>query len=252
MKDIEMIWNLMTSDYEYFTNKDESFSNLIEWPCIKQMLPVLKNKTILDIGCGTGRFSFHLDTYEPKSILGIDIAKEMIALAQYKNKSNRIIFKQSSVEKLSEVCNIRFDFIFSSTATHYFSDLRQAFRSIYGVLEDNGVVIISAMHPLYTAQYPFTQDSEWKIQYLHKDIREYYQPWTKYGKSKNGVICKSFHYTFSDYINGLIEAGFEVKEIQEPSPPIKWKETNKERYEDLLNVPIFFVIKCVKRNGAIA
>ncbi len=252
MKDIETIWDSMTSDYEDFTNRENSYSNEIEWPCIKEMLPILKDKTILDIGCGTGRFSFYFDSYEPKSILGIDISEEMLAYAKNKNKSYRIKFQKCSVEDISEIVSEKFDFVFSSTATHYFPDLKEAFRSIHNVLAENGIVILSAMHPLYTAEYPFDKDGEWKIRYLHKEIREYYQPWTKYGKSKNGVVCKSYHYTFSDYINGLREAGLEVKEIQEPGPPVKWRESNNDRYEDLLNEPIYIVIKCKKRRSAIA
>lgn len=55
--EIERNWDEMAKTYEEFTEEEDSYSYTIEWPCIKEMLPGLNGKTVLDLGCGTGRFS---------------------------------------------------------------------------------------------------------------------------------------------------------------------------------------------------
>ncbi len=42
----------------------------------------IKNKTVLDIGCGSGRYAIGLAKKSPQQVLGIDISPSMIALAQ--------------------------------------------------------------------------------------------------------------------------------------------------------------------------
>ncbi len=57
----EQNWNRMAAAYEDFTESECSYSYAIEWPCIQKMLPDIKDKAVLDLGCGTGRFTFLLE-----------------------------------------------------------------------------------------------------------------------------------------------------------------------------------------------
>ena len=75
MSRIEENWDAMARAYEDFTEDEESYSYKIEWPCIETLLPDLKNAAILDLGCGTGRYGFLFEKWQPQSILGIDISK---------------------------------------------------------------------------------------------------------------------------------------------------------------------------------
>ena len=56
-------WNSMAVAYEIFNNSPDSYSYTIEWPCIQELLPDLRGKSILDFGCGTGIFTFLLEQY---------------------------------------------------------------------------------------------------------------------------------------------------------------------------------------------
>jgi len=247
MIEAEKIWDLMAGDYEDFTNQPSSYSNEIEWPCIQELLPGLEHAVILDVGCGTGRFSFHLEQYKPKKIVGIDVSEEMIRLANEKKSSRIIEFRKISVSDLLLLTEERYDLVFTSTATHYFPDLQKAFWNMAQVTKKNGVLLASVIHPVYTASYPIDKNDEWELRYLNRTVREYYQPWTRYGKSQNGAVCKSYHYTVSDYMNAIIRSGFEIEEIKEPFPPDSWKETKPAQYQAVVNEPLYMVIKAKRK-----
>ena len=253
MNSFKKNWDEMARAYEEFTEGKNSYSFVIEWPCFMKMLPVLNNKDILELGCGSGRFTFLLEEKEPRSIKGIDISKEMLKMAKEKGKkkNSNACFIEGDISDLDKY-NVKVDFIFSSTTFHYISDLKKLFQDMYNSLNDNGECIISLMHPIYSAQYPldkngeFPEDDEWQVRYLDKSLRSYIQPWIEYNDKIEIYLSTSYHYTFSDYINAAISAGFTLEEVQEPEPPKEWKERYPEMYEGFMETPSFMIIKIRK------
>ena len=67
--DTESEWDSMALAYEVFNNSPDSYSYTIEWPCVQQLLPELRGKRILDVGCGTGIFTFLLEQYFPEKVV---------------------------------------------------------------------------------------------------------------------------------------------------------------------------------------
>ena len=90
--------------------------------------------------------------------------------------------------------------IFSSTTSHYIKNLK----------------ILSIIHLVYSAMYPIEhgdrlpEDDEWQVRYLDKAKRSYIQPWIEYNDEYENQLSKSYHYTFSDYMNAIINAGLKV------------------------------------------
>jgi Methylase involved in ubiquinone/menaquinone biosynthesis len=247
VKSVTEIWDSMAYDYDIFSSSNESYSNRIEWPCIENILPDLRNKRILDIGCGSGRYSFIFDKYKPNNITGIDISKVMIDLAnKQRPKESKTVFYQSSIEEIDSLNLGKYDFAFSSTASHYFTNLEKAFSTVFKYLVGNGVFILSAMHPIYTASYPLHSKEDWVFRYLDKNKREYIQPWTKRSKQEVKEICYSFQYTISDYYNSLCKVGFRIKSIQEPEPPYEWFKKDPEKYESVINEPLYIIFECCR------
>lgn len=252
MKHTESNWNMMAKAYEQFTSGSDSYSNTIEWPCIKKMLPNLAQKNILDLGCGTGRFTFLLESEQPAHIVGVDLSVEMLELAKEKaQKVNSIAeFRKSDVSEhfTDEV----FDFVFSSTVTHYIADLNSFFNNVNKLLVSKGQCIFSVMNPVYSAQYPikkddsFPDDSEWVVRYLDKQERAYIQPWIEYNDAVDDFLSFSYHHTFSDYVNAVIGAGLNIVEVHEPMPPIEWKIKYPERYNNFIETPSYLIINAQK------
>ena len=82
------VYDLKEFFESYQTMRENAINanNLIENPIIKSMLPSLKNKKILDLGCGDGNMTEYFMKKGAKKVVGIDISKNMIDTANKNNK----------------------------------------------------------------------------------------------------------------------------------------------------------------------
>ncbi|MGM9597253.1 MAG: class I SAM-dependent methyltransferase [Eubacteriales bacterium] len=258
MNNIVSDWDNMAEAYEIFNNSEDSYSYNIEWPCIRRMLPEIQGKDILDLGCGTGIFSFLFEQYDPARIVGIDASREMLKIAtqKAKQKNSKADFILGDAANAAAYVQKQFDLVFSSTTTHYIPDLEALFRSIGKCLKSNGVCILSVIHPVYSAMYPirhgerFPNDDEWVVRYLDKRQRAYIQPWIEYNDRFENRLSTSYHYTFGDYVNAIVKSGLVIKEVEEPLPPEDWKQTSPERYDSFVETPTYMIMKLGKNPNA--
>lgn len=255
MNNIVSDWDHMAQAYETFNNSEDSYSYNIEWPCIRNMLLELRGKTVLDLGCGTGIFSFLLEQYAPARVVGIDASREMLKIAGRKAKQlqSKVSFLLGDAANAFPYVQEPFDLVFSSTTTHYIPDLEALMRSIGQCLKSGGTCILSVIHPVYSAMYPiqhgdqFPDDEEWVVRYLDKRKRAYIQPWIEYNDQYENRLSTSYHYTFADYVNAIVKSGLSIQEVQEPLPPETWKTTSLERYESFVETPTYLILKLGKR-----
>ena len=100
----------------------------------------LDGKSILDAGCGNGRYSYALSKLGAKDVVGIDMSETNLEDAN-KRLSER------KREGLSFVCgsvldmpfeNESFDFVFSNGVLHHTTDLKQGLRELLRVLKRDG------------------------------------------------------------------------------------------------------------------
>lgn len=254
MKSIKEDWNHTAEAYELFNNAPDSYSYNIEWKCIKDMLPALQGKSILDLGCGTGIFTFLFEQYHPGKIVGIDLSEEMLHIAEKKAEENhsKAKFILGDAAKAFDLVQEEFDFVFSSTTTHYIDNLDMLFTNLYKCLKVGGTCILSVINPVYSAMYPiahgdtFPSDEEWVVRYLDRSKRAYIQPWIEYNDDFENQLSTSYHYTFGDYVNAIIKSGLTLEGIKEPMPPQEWKENCFGRYDSFIETPTYMILKITK------
>lgn len=107
--------------YENFRNiraTDLNFNDVIETPIITEMLPDLRNKRILDIGCGMGQHAMQYAKSGAMSVLGIDISENMLEYAWKHNSTDNITYRKMAFEDLDHLKE-KFDVITSSLAFDY-------------------------------------------------------------------------------------------------------------------------------------
>ena len=96
---------------------------------------------IIDLGCGTGRFSVPLSAHFQADVVGIDPSQKMLEQARGKNSRIDVVFKQASGENLPEEDDSA-DMVFMSMVFHHLADPELTARECYRVVRDGGGVCI--------------------------------------------------------------------------------------------------------------
>lgn len=130
-------------------NKNKNANDLIEIPNFRKLVPDVKNKSILDLGCGYGENDKYYKEQGAKYVLGTDISYKMLELAEINNKKDGVEFMKIAMEDISSI-NQKFDIIISSLAFHYIKDFDKLIEDCYNLLNDNGYLVFSQEHPITT------------------------------------------------------------------------------------------------------
>jgi len=93
-------------------------------------------KTILDLGCGTGRFTEALAVRFDAEVIGVDPSKKMLGQAQSKSSEARIRYEHGRGESIPLPDN-SVDLIFMSMIFHHFEDPALVARECRRVLRAN-------------------------------------------------------------------------------------------------------------------
>jgi ubiquinone/menaquinone biosynthesis C-methylase UbiE len=101
----------------------------------------MEGKKVIDIGCGDGTCTNILwDIGKPSKLIGIDPAKEAIAVAQRRKGDREIVFKVMSVYELSSFKPNSFDIVIMRGALHH---LYEPFKAIKNILEIGNTILLN-------------------------------------------------------------------------------------------------------------
>jgi ubiquinone/menaquinone biosynthesis C-methylase UbiE len=113
-------------------------------------------KTILDLGCGTGRFSEDLAVWFDAEVVGIDPSKKMLEQAQRKRSDRRVRYESGCGEAIP-LPNDSVDLIFMSMIFHHFDNPTLAARECRRVLRDEGIAFLRAGTREHISSYPYVE-----------------------------------------------------------------------------------------------
>ncbi|MBI1213926.1 MAG: methyltransferase domain-containing protein [Alphaproteobacteria bacterium] len=98
-------------------------------------------ENILDLGCGTGRFTDPLASRFGATATGVDPSERMLTAARAKEHGPRVSFRKGSAEA-TPVPDASIDLVFISMAFHHFPDPAKAVRETHRVLRRDGHVFL--------------------------------------------------------------------------------------------------------------
>lgn len=230
--------------YSKIRENENNANNMFEKPALFSLLPKLKNKTVLDLGCGYGEHCIHFVEEGAKRVVGIDISQKMLDIAKGENAHQNISYLNMPMEDIGELQE-RFDIVVSSLAFHYVEDFKALINNIYRLLNDGGVLVFSQEHPINTC---FSNGSRWTKDENGNKLFANISNYSVDGERESTWFIdkvKKYHRTFSTIINTLIASGFQIKKLIEPMPTPEALKEHPE-YNDLLHKPDFMIIKAVK------
>jgi len=112
------------------------------------LLGEIRGKNILDLGCGTGRYSILL-AKKGANVTAVDFSREMLNIAKNKAKNQRlkINFKQVDLKNNFPFKKEEFDIILVMLLLGHFKHPGYLLKKISKSLRLGGICIISTFHP---------------------------------------------------------------------------------------------------------
>jgi ubiquinone/menaquinone biosynthesis C-methylase UbiE len=110
--------------------------------------------TILDLGCGTGRFSEGLASRFGARIVGVDPSQKMLDRARQKRRGNGVHYERGTAEAIPLVDGA-VDMIFMSMSFHHFRDPERAAWECRRVLRADGIVVVRTGTREQIPSYPY-------------------------------------------------------------------------------------------------
>ncbi len=159
----------------------------LEFDALRKMLESkhisLSRKTVLEAGCGSGYgLKLIYEAFKPSKLYGFDILLDEVKLAR-ERKIPAIISVDSIVH--TKFPSDSFDAVFEFTVLHHIPPWRHAMKEIHRLLRPNGVFLASD---------------------LDKETTDFFE------KTTGVKHPKDAQFEWPEFIQGLLQAGFEILE----------------------------------------
>src|SRR5436305_14906930 len=90
----------------------------VEQPSFLALLPDVQDRRVLDLGCGAGQLALHLAQAGAAEVVGLDVSRQMLGLANAERAHPRVTYRLQAIED-ADFAPERFDQVVSSLAFHY-------------------------------------------------------------------------------------------------------------------------------------
>ena len=201
---------------------------------ILELLKGEKELRILDAGCGEGYLARILAKLGHK-VWAIDFCPELIKAAEKLEKKELLGVKYFLGDFVkTPFLNSSFDVVFSHQTINEVKNPKRAFGEFYRILKKGGRAILLFLHPCF--------EVDPKFYFYNLKLKK---PYYLVSGIKSPSSYFYLHLPLSKWIKLLNKAGFLIKSIAEPRPPLTliqkdrwWKENFKK--------PLFILIEAIK------
>ncbi|MBI4239677.1 methyltransferase domain-containing protein, partial [Candidatus Uhrbacteria bacterium] len=228
---------------------DSIYHAYYEKPAMYALIPPLKGKHVLSLGCGSGEDASYLKKRGATRSVGIDISRELINIAKQNHPACE--FSVMDMEHLTFPAK-SFDFAYSSLAIHYLEDWTKVFKLVYKIVKPGSRFLLSCGHPIYSAlaltkdrvniavrQLAIVKDEKNNTAEIIGDYLTRKKVKDAFGK--NTVTL--YHKPISEIITEATSAGFLVEKCIEPRPLAQMKKIRPRDYVILNKIPNFIIFR---------
>jgi len=218
------------SGYSRLPRQVHGLAGAPEWPAIRELLPDLTGKRVIDMGCGFGWFARWAREHGAASVVGLDLSERMIERARADTSDAAIEYRVADLETF-ELPPAAFDFAYSALAFHYIEDFGRLVRMVHQALTPDSHFVFTIEHPIYmAASHPhwLTDEDGRKMWPINRYAIE--------GERRTDWFAKGvlkYHRRISTTLNTLIASGFAIERIEEFSPTEKQIAENPDLAEEL-------------------
>lgn len=204
----------------------------------------VRDLSVLDCGCGEGRFSRILAERGASRVLGVDLCPAMVAAArELEGECDEYLL--ADVQQLDALDSESFDLAVSYLNQCDLPDFLANTREIFRLLRPGGRFVVANLHPMRSAvgRWHRADSGEKRHVIVDRYFDESERQWTMMGTD-----ITNYHRSLTTYMRGFLATGFVLTDLIEPT-------VNREHLEqhpglsDELRVPNFIVYALSKPNS---
>jgi SAM-dependent methyltransferase len=214
-----------------------------EWHAFRALLPDLRDRRVLDLGCGFGWHCRFAREQGARSVVGVDLSEKMLARARETTNDPAIEYRRSAIEDI-DLSAGEFDVVISSLALHYVERFDLVCRNVHRSLATGGTFVLSVEHPVFTARAAQDWHCGPNGERLHWPIDNYQEEGLRRTRWMADDVVK-YHRTVATYVNALIDSCFRLTRLLEPEPSPEML-IERPAMKDERRRPIFLLIAAVK------
>lgn len=202
----------------------------ILFPAIKSLLPALDGTEILDAGCGDGLYS-HWLAERGGEVVGIDVSQRMIDVATERDGDD-VAFECADLTEAIPAADDSFDLVVCQHVFSHLPALETPLAEFARVLRPDGHLVLSTHHPFHDFLVTREQTCSRTYEALDADLDPLVRPEREppryheterfqiqwggaEGEAEPGTY---FRRPLEGLLQPLLDAGFELREIREPTP----------------------------------
>ena len=194
----------------------------------------MSGASVVDFGCGTGRYLRRALSKGARLILGIDFSRNMLRVASEKYGNETLSLIQSDLRQLPLSPDM-FDIGISTLALGSLPDLQEPISEMCRVLKRGGTLLISEFHPVADGR-------GWKRTFCLDS----------HGGPQGTVAVQNYSRPLDDYVKAFESNKMEVEIKAEPAiddsmEPFFLKAGMAREYREALGTPILFILRLRKR-----
>lgn len=240
-------WDVVAKKYDGIVGEAGSaYHKQVAVPKLLEMLGSIKNKKILDIGCGQGFLCKEI-SQAGGLYNGVDISREMIRLAERRfSKLGRFFCSDASwMDKIKQIGVGQMDLAIFLLSISDMPNLSSVIKSTSMVLKERGEILVFMLHPCFR----IPRQSGWGIDEKRK-LR--YRRIDSYLEAKNIPMGRGettvFFRPLSYYVNIFAEKGWQIAQMQEIAAMEIFGQKTESRMERTSNqeIPMFLCLRLTR------
>ncbi|MFH1551660.1 MAG: class I SAM-dependent methyltransferase [bacterium] len=202
-------------------------------PVILELIGNVKNKKILEIGCGNGYLS-RLLAQKGAEVIGTDLSQKLLDYAKEKEEINPVGIKyfQRDAANLKGLKNNFFDIVIANMCLMDIKDADKAVEEANRVLKKNGRFVFSINHPVFFRQaWVYARRNGKK--FFARAILKYKTPCAlKQTLWSTGIKVMGYRRPIEEYLKYLKNTGFVLNDFREIVSKKKLKKARKGQLQE--------------------
>jgi 2-polyprenyl-3-methyl-5-hydroxy-6-metoxy-1,4-benzoquinol methylase len=118
------------AEYSRMPRSIQGLAAGLEWITFRALLPDLREKRVLDLGCGFGWHCRYAQEHGARVVVGIDLSEKMLERARATTYQPEIEYHRCAIEDIDFAAN-QFDIVISSLALHYVEPFDRVCRKVH-------------------------------------------------------------------------------------------------------------------------